>query len=55
MKTQKIYYIDQYEREFDAEVCECTPGKNSFMVALDRTGLVHFKKAQSAPCSANDN
>ena len=25
------------------------------MVALDRTGLVHFKKAQSAPCSANDN
>ena len=25
------------------------------MVALDRTGLVHFKKAQSAPRSANDN
>ena len=25
------------------------------MVALDRTGLVHFKKAQSAPCSSNDN
>lgn len=35
--TEKLYDLDAYATEFEAEVLECTPDKNGFLIVLDRT------------------
>ncbi|MBR2868988.1 MAG: hypothetical protein IKB88_08025 [Clostridia bacterium] len=37
--TERLYYKDQYIKEFEAEVVSCTEGKNGFEVILDKTAF----------------
>lgn len=39
METEKLYYRDPTLTEFTAEVLTCEPGKNGFLVTLDRTAF----------------
>ncbi len=37
--TERLYYKDQYIKEFEAEVLSCKQGKNGFEVILDKTAF----------------
>ena len=37
--TERLYYKDQYIKEFEAQVISCTEGKNGFEVILDKTAF----------------
>ena len=37
--TERLYYKDQYIKEFEAQVVSCTEGKNGFEVILDKTAF----------------
>ena len=39
METEKLYYQDPTLTEFTAEVLACEPGKNGFLITLDRTAF----------------
>lgn len=39
MATEKLYYIDPYQREFDATVVSCEKTDGGFAVVLDRTAF----------------
>lgn len=39
METEKIFYADPYLRDFTATVLSCEPGKDGFIVILDRTAF----------------
>ena len=39
METEKLYYADPFLKTFTATVLDCQPGKNSFVVTLDRTAF----------------
>lgn len=37
--TERLYYKDQYIKDFEAQVISCTEGKNGFEVILDKTAF----------------
>lgn len=37
--TERLYYKDQYIKEFEAEVLSCEQGKNGFEIILDKTAF----------------
>lgn len=37
--TERLYYKDQYIKEFEAEVISCAEGKNGFEVVLDKSAF----------------
>ena len=37
--TERLYYKDQYIKEFEAQVISCAEGKNGFEVILDKTAF----------------
>ena len=37
--TERLYYKDQYIKEFEAEVVSCVEGKRGFEVILDKTAF----------------
>ena len=39
METEKLYYADPFLKTFTATVLDCQPGKNGFVVTLDRTAF----------------
>ena len=39
METEKLYYADPFFKTFTATVLDCHPGKNGFVVTLDRTAF----------------
>lgn len=39
MSTEKLYYQDQYMKEFDAKVISCEKDKKNFRVVLDKTAF----------------
>ena len=39
METEKLYYADPFLKNFTATVLDCQPGKNGFVVTLDRTAF----------------
>ena len=39
METEKLYYTDPFLKTFIATVLDCQPGKNGFVVTLDRTAF----------------
>ena len=39
METEKLYYADPFLKTFTATVLDCLPGKNGFVVTLDRTAF----------------
>ena len=39
METEKLYYADAFMRTFTATVLTCEPGKNGYLVTLDRTAF----------------
>ena len=39
METEKLYYADPFLKTFTATVLDCQPGKNGFVVTLDRTSF----------------
>ena len=39
METEKLYYADPFLKTFTATVLDCQPGKNGFLVTLDRTAF----------------
>ena len=39
METEKLYYADPFLKDFTATVLDCQPGKNGFVVTLDRTAF----------------
>ena len=39
METEKLYYADAFCKTFTASVLTCTPGKDGFLVTLDRTAF----------------
>ena len=46
--TQKLYYIDAYTKEFDAELISVTAAEGGFDVVLDRTAFFPEEGGQSA-------
>lgn len=46
--TQKLYYIDAYTKEFDAELVSVTAAEGGFDVVLDRTAFFPEEGGQSA-------
>lgn len=46
--TQKLYYIDAYTKEFDAELLSVTATERGFDVVLDRTAFFPEEGGQSA-------
>ena len=39
MGTEKLYYADPFLTDFTATVLDCQPGKNGYLVTLDRTAF----------------
>lgn len=39
METEKLYYADPFLTDFTATVLDCQPGKNGYLVTLDRTAF----------------
>ena len=39
METEKLYYADPFLKTFTATVLDCQPGKNGFVVTLNRTAF----------------
>lgn len=39
METEKLYYADPFLKTFTATVLDCQPGKNGFVVTMDRTAF----------------
>ena len=39
LKTERLYYTDSYQREFEARVLKVEPGSQGFRVYLDRTAF----------------
>ncbi|MCI2058425.1 MAG: alanine--tRNA ligase-related protein [Oscillibacter sp.] len=39
METEKLYYTDPFMKEFTAEVLTCQPGKDGYLIVLDRTAF----------------
>ena len=37
METEKLYYADPFLTDFTATVLDCQPGKNGYLVTLNRT------------------
>ena len=37
MATEKLYYQDAHQAQFQATVMSCRPGKHGYDVVLDRT------------------
>ena len=48
MPTEKLYYSDPYLKTFTARVLSCDPGKNGFLVTLDRTAF--YPEGGGQPC-----
>ena len=48
MPTEKLYYLDPYLKTFTARVLSCDPGKNGFLVTLDRTAF--YPEGGGQPC-----
>ncbi len=46
--TEKIYYIDAYVKEFDAEVLSVTPLESGYSVLLDKTAFFPEEGGQSS-------
>ena len=40
METEKLYYADPFLTDFTATVLDCQPGKNGYLVTLDRTAPI---------------
>lgn len=51
METEKLYYADPFLTEFTATVLDCQPGKNGYLVTLDRTAF-YPEGADSLPITA---
>ena len=41
METEKLYYADPFLTDFTATVLDCQPGKNGYLVTLDRTTMAY--------------
>ena len=39
METEKLYYADPFYADVCATVLDCQPGKNGYLVTLDRTAF----------------
>ena len=39
METEKLYYADPFLTDFTATVLDCQPGKNGYLITLDRTAF----------------
>ena len=48
MPTEKLYYLDPYLKTFTARVLSCDPGKNGYLVTLDRTAF--YPEGGGQPC-----
>ena len=48
METEKLYYADPFLKTFTATVLDCQPGKNGFVVTLDRTAFYPEGGGQTA-------
>ena len=48
MPTEKLYYSDPYLKTFTARVLTCDPGKNGYLVTLDRTAF--YPEGGGQPC-----
>ena len=46
--TEKLYYIDAYTKEFDAEILTCEKLDNGYDVVLSRTAFFPEEGGQSA-------
>ena len=51
METEKLYYADPFLTDFTATVLDCQPGKNGYLVTLDRTAF-YRRGADSLPITA---
>ena len=54
METEKLYYADPFLKDFTATVLDCQPGKNGFVVTLDRTAFYPEGGGQPADHGALD-
>ena len=48
METEKLFYKDPFLTEFTATVLDCQPGKNGYIVTLDRTAF--YPEGGGQPC-----
>lgn len=48
MPTEKLYYVNQYQKEAQATVLSCTPTKSGYDVLLDKT--VFYPTGGGQPC-----
>lgn len=48
METKKLYYVDSYIKEFEAEVISCVPAENGYDIVLDSTAFFPEAGGQSA-------
>ena len=48
MPTEKLYYSDPYLKTFTARVLTCDPGKNGYLVTLDRSAF--YPEGGGQPC-----
>ena len=48
MPTEKLYYLNPYLKTFTARVLSCDPGKNGYLVTLDRTAF--YPEGGGQPC-----
>ena len=48
MQTERLFYRDAYQKEFDGTVLECRRAKKGYEVRLDRT--VFYPEGGGQPC-----
>lgn len=48
MPTEKLYYVNQYQREAQATVLSCVPAKGGFEILLDKT--IFYPTGGGQPC-----
>ena len=48
MPTEKLYYVNQYLTEAQAEVLSCTPAKDGYEVVLNQT--IFYPTGGGQPC-----
>ena len=46
--TERLYYKDQYIKEFSAKVLSCTESKGKYEIILDKTAF--FPEGGGQPC-----